>query len=51
MKISVFKPTPEQIEELGLTKWDTWESEPSTFDWYYDLQETCYILEEGNSKD
>lgn len=44
MKITVKKPKPQELEKLGVTAWATWESEPSTFDWHYDEQETCYIL-------
>ena len=45
-------------EEIAQTKsWGTWSKENSTFDWFYDEKETCYILEgiaevtdkEGNS--
>lgn len=43
MEIKVQKPTPEQIEEM--VKLPTWGCEVSTFDWYYDDKETCYLLE------
>ena len=39
----VRKPTPQEIEKAKT--WGTWSKEPSTFDWYYDEKETCYILE------
>lgn len=45
MRIVVQKPTTEQLQELGVLTWDTWGCEASTFDWYYDEQETCYLLE------
>lgn len=37
------KPTPEEIEEAK--KWSMWEKEESVFDWYYDEEETFYVLE------
>ena len=37
------KPTSKEIEEA--MKWATWEKEESLFDWYYDSQETFYVLE------
>ncbi len=45
MKVSVEKPTSEQLEKLNVFSWPIWECEPSSFDWHYDEQETCYILE------
>ena len=45
MKITVEKPTQEQLEKLGVNRWGTWECEPSTFPWYYSDKETCYILQ------
>lgn len=45
MNILLEKPTQEQLVQLGVTGWAIWECEPSTFDWHYDEQETCYILE------
>ena len=37
------KPTPEEIEKAK--KWPMWEKEESVFDWYYDKEETFYVLE------
>lgn len=42
-KIEVKEPSDE--EKKKAEKWGIWEKEPSTFDWYYDTPETCYILE------
>lgn len=42
-QIIVRKPTPEEEAQLKLCP--IWEKEPSRFPWYYDLQETCLILE------
>ncbi len=44
-KISVKKPTREEIEKLGCESWDIWTCKPSTFDWHYDDRETCLFLE------
>ncbi len=44
MKIAVKKPSEEELNSLQVTTWSTWGCEPSTFDWHYDEQETCYLL-------
>jgi uncharacterized cupin superfamily protein len=41
--MKVKKPSAEEIEMAF--EWDTWCREPSSFSWYYDEKETCYILE------
>jgi uncharacterized protein len=38
----VRKPTEQEISSTD--NWGIWNKEPSTFDWYYDEKETCYIL-------
>ena len=48
-QIKIKKPTEEKLKELGTDKWSHWECEPSTFDWSYDSNEDCYILE-GKAK-
>jgi len=45
MKIQVRKPTAEELESLGVASWPVWTCGVSTFDWSYDQQETCYVLE------
>jgi uncharacterized cupin superfamily protein len=40
--MKVKKPSAEEIEMAF--EWDTWCREPSSFSWYYDEKETCYIL-------
>ena len=47
--IIVEKPDAEKLKELGVDAWPIWEKEVSRFDWSYDEQETCYILE-GRAK-
>jgi hypothetical protein len=47
MKMSVIKiekPSSEKLEELNVNSWPIWEKEVSKFDWYYDTDETCYLL-------
>jgi uncharacterized cupin superfamily protein len=39
------KPTAEEIKQAKT--WSVWEKEPSDFDYYYDSEETFYVLE-GN---
>ncbi len=39
------KPTEAQLKNLKVKSWGTWSKEKSEFDWSYDEQETCYILE------
>jgi hypothetical protein len=44
-KIIVKKPSQAELDALGVTNWDVWGCDASTFDWEYSAQETCYILE------
>jgi len=37
-------PTKEELEQLEVESWGTWEKEVSEFPWSYDETETCYIL-------
>ena len=48
-EIKIKKPTEEELEELDIKQWQPWECNPSTFDWAYIDNETCYILE-GRAK-
>lgn len=45
MNIKVEKLSDEEIERRGIKSWPVWEKEVSKFDWYYDSQEECLILE------
>ena len=38
-------PSETQLQELGVYDWGIWEKEVSTFPWFYDQQEVCYLLE------
>lgn len=42
MPIKVERPTPQQVADMQ--RCPTWEKEISSFDWYYDEPETCYLL-------
>lgn len=44
-EIKVEKPAQEKLKSLDVTSWPIWECEPSAFDWEYDSNEDCYILE------
>jgi len=37
--------TPVKLDAMGVDGWPIWEKEASTFDWHYDREEICYILE------
>lgn len=45
MKIKIEKVDDKTLKKMGVRSWPIWECEPSTFDWHYDEDETCYILE------
>ena len=45
MKIEVKQPAKEELEGQGVLDWPIWEKEVSRFDWHYDSEETCYLLE------
>ena len=44
-RIKIEKPTEEKLSQLGVKTWSPWGCEESSFDWKYDDDETCYILE------
>ncbi len=43
--ICIQRPSPEEMERLGVRDWPIWSKEVSRFPWTYDVQETCYFLE------
>tara|TARA_B100000700_G_scaffold326056_1_gene436528 strand:+ start:6530 stop:6805 length:276 start_codon:yes stop_codon:yes gene_type:complete len=46
LSILVTSPCPESlIKELEIKNWPIWTCESSSFDWTYDDQETCLLLE------
>jgi hypothetical protein len=38
-------PSPEKLQELGVSNWPTWSKEVSKFPWTYGDTETAYVLE------
>ena len=44
-KIRIEKPDKQKLDSLGVNNWSPWESEVRSFDWSYDSDEVCYILE------
>ncbi|MBN1868180.1 cupin domain-containing protein [Candidatus Sumerlaeota bacterium] len=38
-------PSEERLRQLGVRDWPIWTKEVSEFPWYYEEEETCYILE------
>ena len=47
MQISIHKPSDTEIEQKEILSWPLWACEVSEFDWEYDQQESCLLLE-GN---
>ena len=45
MKIEVKQPGKEELEGQGVFEWPIWEKEISRFDWHYDSEEICFLLE------
>ena len=46
MKILVTSHCPEStVEELGIKNWPIWTCDVSSFDWAYEVKETCLLLE------
>ncbi|QNT69939.1 cupin domain-containing protein [Defluviicoccus vanus] len=43
MAITVKKPSEQEIAEMK--RLPTWSREASRFDWEYDIEEVCYLLE------
>lgn len=43
MEIIVREPTEEEVDEA--VNWDIWTKKPAVFDWHYEEEETCLILE------
>ncbi len=44
-KVTIKKPSKEELEKLRVFNWPIWEKEVSEFDWYYSDDETFYVLE------
>ncbi|MBN2544020.1 cupin domain-containing protein [bacterium] len=45
-KIKIEHDVPDsKLTDMNVFSWPTWECEPSTFNWEYTDDETCYVLE------
>jgi uncharacterized protein len=44
-KVIIEKLQETEIEKRGIRSWPVWTKEVSCFDWYYDGDEECLILE------
>ena len=45
MKIEIKKLPDEKVTELGIKAWPIWTCGISEFDWEYDAEESCLLLE------
>lgn len=44
-KVIIKRLSREEIEKRGIENWPIWEKEVSRFDWEYNGDEECFILE------
>jgi uncharacterized cupin superfamily protein len=44
-EIKVEKISEDELRQKGVFDWPIWEKEVSRFDWHYDTDEQCYILD------
>ncbi|MFC2061498.1 cupin domain-containing protein [Elusimicrobiota bacterium] len=44
-EVKIEKLSEEELRSKGVFEWPIWQKEVSRFDWHYDIQEECYILE------
>ncbi len=44
-KITVKKPSREELNSLNTKAWSPWSCKESVFDWEYSEEEICYILD------
>lgn len=40
----VRQPSREWLENKGVFNWPTWEKEACSFPWFYDSDESCYLV-------
>jgi uncharacterized cupin superfamily protein len=43
-KISISRPSKEELKQLGVEHWSPWQCAPSEFDWQYSDDETAYVI-------
>ena len=44
-KVIIQKLAEEEIQKRGIRQWPVWTKDISHFDWFYDSEEECLILE------
>lgn len=44
-EITIKKPDKDELKNMGVENWPTWEKGVSEFPWEYSEQETCYFHE------
>ncbi|MFN3557532.1 MAG: cupin domain-containing protein [Bacteroidales bacterium] len=44
-KVIIERYSQQELQNKGVYNWPVWEKEVSRFDWYYDNEEHCLILE------
>jgi uncharacterized cupin superfamily protein len=44
-KVIIEKLNATEVVRRGIKHWPIWEREPSRFEWSYDCDEECYIIE------
>ena len=44
-KVIIEEMTMEDVRKKGIDQWPVWTKEPSRFDWSYQGDEECYIIE------
>ncbi len=44
-EVKISKPGEDELKEMNVENWSSWECEPSTFDWEYSANETFYVKE------
>ncbi len=45
MNVLIEKKTDDQLIAIGVFSWPKWSKEVSTFEWSYDGEEQCYLLD------
>ena len=44
-KVEIKQLSPQALQDRGVFNWPVWQKEVSLFDWYYDSEEHCLVLE------
>jgi len=44
-EVEILNLSEEELKQKDVYSWPIWTKEISRFDWYYDSEEHCYILE------